>query len=573
MVDYRKSDIAGVEFKNATFVKSNTGTNDDLIVIKETIHLKNGETRPNLRFIKNYERPFYISLDSTKKHHTQKRVWEKLENLREYRCRQGQLTSEIQKKLRMRGGLKMLNRSPYLYGTDISSTTLIKKEYMTRYSQFKSNYRVAHLDCEFDIVDGTDSITILSVSCGNKVYQALTKQFIGTTIDFVEKVKKLYDEEINPILSAVDSRIEQFKGKEHDFELIIEEVEDEYEAVKWIFSQLHNVIKPDILSIWNLPYDLGKMTQALRRRGCLPEEVFCDPSIPDDFRFFEFTEGRAKIEDANGKAESKDPCDRWHKVVCPSGFFWADQMSVRRAVRKHLNKEPSYSLGDVLYREIGFGKLKKDKTVRSTGVSWHIHMQRHERVYYSVYNMFDNIGAQLLDEKTKDLCATFPAQCGYSDLQSYGSQGRKLADDFYFDLLDRGYVITGVSDEMEKEWDKYLVPLDGWISTLSPHLIDERMGSPILQERPGIFSSIVKWVLDIDVKSSYPSTGVWMNISQETTKRAMARIVGVTMEEQRRAGLNLCSGRVNAVDIMVNICNAPTQLQLLHRFKAREGIE
>lgn len=575
MRKFTKDDIAGYEYKHSTYVVSNNNPNSDLILVKENIHLKNGDVVPNLRRIRDFKRPYYITRESQRKY-KEKRVWESLENVRRYECTQAELAGDIQRKLKSgRGGVKTLNRSPYLYGTDMTSSVLVKHQYMTKFPDFKTNYKVAHLDIEFDVVDGTDSINMISISCQGKVYQAVTRAYIGTTIDFFGKIRQCYEQEVVPILSAVDNKIKQFveKGIKHEFELNFYEAEDECDAVLWIFRQLHHVIKPDMLSVWNLPYDTKKMMQALSRRGIAHEDVFCDPSVPDEFKYFKLKEGEAKIFDANGVAESKDPCDRWHRVTAPSNFFWVDQMSVRRMVRKHLNKEPSYSLGNILYKELGFGKLKGDKGIRSTGIDWHKHMQRNEKIFYCVYNMFDNIGAQLLDEKTEDLRSTFPAQCGFSELQSYNSQGRKLADDFYFDLLEKGYILTGTSDKMEKELDKYLVPLDGWISTLSAHLIHEEMGNRVLKEHPATFTKVVKWVLDIDVKSSYPSTGVWMNLSQETTKRSMCRIVGVDFEEQRRAGLNLCAGRVNAVEIIVKLCKAPTQLQMLQRFCKAKGIK
>ncbi|UKS72052.1 DNA polymerase [Klebsiella phage KpLz-2_45] len=575
MKNIKRDDIEGYEFKNSFFVQSANTPGSDLLVVKEIIHLKNKEQVPNLRFIKDFKRPYYVTRESQRKY-KEKRVWESLDNLRRYECTQSALASDIQRKLKTgRGGVKTLNRNPYLFGTDITSSVLIKHQYMTKFPHLKSLYRVAHLDIEFDVVDGTNSINMISVSCGDRVFQAITKAYIGTSIDFVEKVKQCYEREVVPILREVDQKIKQFKDKKihHHFDLEIYEAADEADAVQWIFNILHNVLKPDMLSIWNLPYDTKKMMQALDRRNIPREYVFNDPSIPDEFKFFNLKEGEAKIFDANGVGESKDPCDRWHRVQSPGHFFWVDQMSVRRAVRKHLNKEPSYALGDILYKELGFGKLKGDKGVRSTGIDWHKHMQREEKVFYCVYNMFDNIGAQLLDEKTEDLRSTFPAQCGFSELQSYGSQGRKLADDFYFDLLEKGYVLTGTSDKMEKELDKHLVPLDGWISTLAAHLIHEEMGNKVLKEHPGTFTKIVKWVLDIDVKSSYPSTGVWMNLSQETTKRAMCKIIGVDFEEQRRAGLNLCAGRVNSVEIVTKLCKAPTQLQMLQRFCKAKGIK
>lgn len=577
-----KDQIAGLEFKNATWVPSAENDHDEAIFIKEIIHTKSGEMIPNIRMIENFERNFYVTKDSKRKH-KQKKSWEHVDNLREYRCTQRVMPEAIVKALGYGrpSGVKRLNRNPYLYGTDILSTTIIKHQYLQRWGEYKSNYKVAHLDIERDVTYGTEEIQMISVTMGPKVFQVVTKGYIDIDHgDFLKQVHECFDKEVVPLLADLDNaRDKKGKGKywdkniQHKFELDVRIVENEADAVVATFAWLHEQ-KPDILSIWNLPYDLDKMCIALRRAGIRYEDVFCDPGVPGKYRYFKFQEGSARILDANGDGDNKEPQDRWHRVKCPSHFFWADQMCVRRAVRKHLPKEGGYSLGAVLGRVFGIGKLKGDKGARANGIDWHKHMQRFEKVFYCVYNMFDNIGAQLLDEHTLDLCSTFPAQCGVTDLENYGSQGKKLYDDQYFKLLQNDqHVICGISDEMADEMDKLLVTLDGWISTLSPHMIARKMGNRVIDEYREQLTKIILWVLDIDVKSSYPSTGVWMNLEQQTILRQMCKILGVPLELTRRVGLNLPAGKVNAVDIMVSVCNVPTQTRMLQKFCKAKNIE
>lgn len=572
--------LLGREFKHATSVNSKANDHDEAIFIKEVEHWDDGTRTSKIRMIKNFERTFYVTRDKFRTH-KEKRSWEDLDKLREYRCTQREMPLAIVKALGYGrpSSIKQLNRSPYLYGTDIASTTIIKREYDRKWGEYKSDYKVAHLDIERDVTFGTEAIQMISISCGEEVFQVVTEDYMAGDKEFHEKVKRCYEQEIPVILDDLakvmeDGKPKFFKGKPHaPFKLIQKTATDEAEAVIMAFDYLH-AAKPDILSIWNLPYDLEKMSIALQRKGIAPEDVFCDPKIPAEYRYFRFQEGAARIEDANGEGMNKEPQDRWHRVVCPSHFFWADQMCVRRAIRKHLPKEGSYALGKTLERVFGFGKLKQDNGARSTGIDWHRHMQRHEKVFYCVYNMFDNIGAQLLDEYTLDLKTTFPAQCGWSDMSNYGSQGKKLYDDQYFKLLEKDkHVICGISDQMQNDMDNLLVTLEGWICTLSSHLIDRGMGNRVIKEFPDMLTKIVKWVLDIDVKSSYPSTGVWMNLEQQTIIRQMCKILGVTMDEQRRLGLNLPAGAVNAVNIMRTICNAPSQETMLARFCKARGIK
>ena len=591
--------IVGYEFKHSSYVVSSANQTDDAVIIKERIHYDDGSTEPNIRIKRNFQKPFYVVRDSYRAF-KQKRTWVEREHCREYHSNQRQLKDAAARALKAgtQGGMKIINRNPYIAGTDISPQVLLKHKYRTKFPDLVTYNTTCHLDIESDMHTRERDMNMISVSMGNKIFQAIVQSFLGTIVDPIEKIKRLQQTEIIPRLH--DNKLKPFwkkyckenKLKEDDFtfekwyqlnafnlpvkredvvldsEIII--VNTPAQAVVETFKRVHEW-KPDILSIWNLPFDLGKMTAALEKEGWDPKDVYCDPSIPRDLRYFNFREGAAKIEDANGKSDSKDPWDRWHAVTAPSSFFWADQMSVRRFVRRHLSKEPSYSLGNVLERVLGHGKLKGDDLTTATGADWHRVMQSEHKIFYCIYNQWDNLGAQLLDETTLDLCFTFPNQCQYSELQSYGSQGRKLGDDLYFFLLEQGFILSGVSDIMESEMDKHSVTLEGWICTLAAHLIHHEMGRKILTESGGVFTKIVKLVLDIDVKSSYPSTGVWMNIARDTIYRVMCAMVGVEFEQQRRAGLNLPSGRVNAIDIGTTICNMPRPVEWMRAYERKIG--
>lgn len=571
-----KKKILGYEYKHGTLVNSLLNDRDDAIIVKEKIHFEDGTTKPNIRIIHNYQRPFYVVQEKFRTF-KDKRTWFPKDQMKEYTCNQRQLNDTIVKVTRRgRSGspLKALNRDPYLFGTDINATTLLKHEYQKRYGSLRSYYDIAHLDIEREI-EGREAdrrINMISISYKDYVYQVICKWYSAGIPDIGAQIQKKFNETVQPVLDALQEN-KKFKDKLDipKYRLEIEEVEDEDEAVIKIFAKLHELM-PDILSIWNLPYDTKKMMIALDRKEIDHKDIFNDPNIPRHLKYFKFTEGQAIQTDANGAGESKDPCDRWHKVRSPSSFFWADQMCARRWIRKHKPKEPSYKLGDILFKTFGFGKLYGDdspENMSDGSPDWHKYMQKYRKVFYCVYNMFDNIGAQLLDMLNKDLAQIFPAQCNRSDLESYSSQGKKLSDDIYFTILEKeGLILAGSSDQMISELEHYSVPLDGWICTLASWLHKETMGGKYLKDFPDSFTKIVKFVLDIDVKSSYPSTGVWANISRETTRRVMCRIAGVDFEQQRRVGLNISSGKVNALMIVRTLGKTPTLPQMLKRFDA-----
>ena len=56
------------------------------------------------------------------------------------------------------------------------------------------------------------------------------------------------------------------------------------------FNKAHEW-KPDFVSIWNLDFDITKVTSALKNGGLDPADVFSDPSVPKEFKFFHYKQG------------------------------------------------------------------------------------------------------------------------------------------------------------------------------------------------------------------------------------------------------------------------------------------
>lgn len=574
--------IKGYEFKHASWVPSMRNDEDECIFVKEVIHYEDGTTKPNIRAFKNYEKKFWVTKDGPRyRNHKEKKPWESIDNLREYSATQRMMPQAVIKALGFGqgGGLKMVNRSPYVYGTDISSTSLIKKQYRSKYPDCMSPYTVAHLDIETDMTGRSNNdIIMISVVLGKVCYQVVTKDCIGTNENYLQEVRDLFYREVPPLQKDVwqrkfwDKKKAQFTVPEFEYELIQVVAEDEADAVQQTFAWIHEQM-PDYISIVNVPFDMGKMARALERRNINPADVFCDPRVPREYRKYRLVEGQSRIEDANGKGAAIPPHQRWHKVYCAASYMVVDQMCTRWGIRKHKPNEGSYSLNAVLLRILGIGKLKGDGLTRSSGADWHREMQRHHMVFYAVYNCFDNIGASWHDLYTKDMSHTLDNIIGFSDITSYGSEGRKLYDDQFYKYLKRGKVICGISDKMEHELDQFLMTLDGWISTLSPTMIHESMKNALIKGKPNMLTMIILFVLDIDVKSSYPSTGVWANLDTTTIVRQMCKILGVDTLTTQRAGLDLTAGRVNAIDILNKVCKYPTPQALLHRLAKEEGIK
>ncbi|MNU65288.1 hypothetical protein D3C71_545770 [compost metagenome] len=305
----------------------------------------------------------------------------------------------------------------------------------------------------------------------------------------------------------------------------------------------------------------------LKEEGIDPAFVFSDPRVPDEFKFFRYKEGSATKTTATGRIDSIHPAERWHTAECPASFFLIDSMCVYKRIRMAKQNEPSYSLDAVMKKNLKtLGKLKFAEADAYSGLQWHIFMQANYKVEYSIYNVFDCIGVELLDEKIKDLQLVITTQSKASEYTIYNSQPRRLVDDYYFFCLERGFVVASCSDEMVHELDQYVTDMKGWIVTLPSHQTVDN-GLNIIEEMPDVRTYIRSHVADLDIVSTYPNVQVILNISRETTRRELYKIAGVPDRIQRMQGINITGGHVNAVEVVCSIMKAPNFDMLLEDFQ------
>lgn len=236
----------------------------------------------------------------------------------------------------------------------------------------------------------------------------------------------------------------------------------------------------------------------MEAEGIDPAQVFSDPSVPERYKFFRYKQGNATKKTASGRIDSIHPAERWHVTECPATFFLIDSMCVYKRIRMAKQNLPSYSLDYVMKEELsGLGKLKFEEADEYAGLAWHVFMQTYYKVEYAVYNIFDCIGVELLDEKTKDLQLVISTQSRASEYTIYNSQPRRLVDDFYFFCRDRGYILGSCSNEMVHELDAYVVGMNGHIVTLPSHQTVDN-GVRAIKELPDVRTYIRRHVADLD---------------------------------------------------------------------------
>ena len=134
----------------------------DVHLVKESLYYDDGSKEPNLRFIKNFKRPFWVTKPQFQ-NHKEKKEYEELDKLTRIECTESKLRYRVAEVLNKRGTkdyLKQLLNSPYIYGADIPSESLIKESYKLKYPDVDGIFDVAMLDTETDVLHGTNDYSV-----------------------------------------------------------------------------------------------------------------------------------------------------------------------------------------------------------------------------------------------------------------------------------------------------------------------------------------------------------------------------------------------------------------------------
>lgn len=567
MSDSPHGKILGYECKHVGYSPAAHYEPHDLLSVKEVVYYEDGYTEPHLRLIADYKRPFWITKPYYR-NHDQKKEWEVEKHCDRYMATQRDLAPAITRALgRIPTGkerLRIACRSPYVYGADVSSPVLVKHLYMGKWPQYNgehgSTYRTCMLDTETNVLDGSGRIILSSLALGSKVHLRVERSFLKGINRPEEKIREAFDKYLG-----------EYKAKRH-IELAIDLVDTEGLLAYETLQNLHRW-QPDWVAIWNISFDIGVIERALKDAGYDPAEAFSDPSVPKGFQYYRFHEGPTQKVTQGGKMMPLPPSDQWHSVIAPASFQFLDAMCVYRKLRIAKGMEPSYSLDSVLERNLGIRKLKfkeADHLVPGS-LQWHYFLQKNYPVEYCVYNTFDTISMQELDEKTGDMSRQIGLHSGHSEITKFPSQPRRTWDDIHFECRERGLVDATTSDQMRDDLDSLSPVLTGWICTLPSHNVADE-GLKIIEEMPETHTSTFAMVADLDISSTYPTEQVILNISKETTLDEVCEIVGIPDSTRRSVGINLTGGFVNASEICGRLYKAPSFDTLLAAYRASQGV-
>jgi len=381
------------------------GINEDTHIIKEVIHYDDGTKERKMRMLKNYVRPYWITIEG-EQNHSDKKEYEDSKKVIEYESTQSDLilnaSSKLGYKYRGNTSRRKLVDSTYVYGIDVNSSVYIKKkEYLDKYPDIHSELNIGVIDIETDIAKNI--ISIGTVVTDKYVHVFVTKVFLEGNNGLTDKAKEMYMKNIP------DERLK-------DIEINIHIVEDELELVKKLWKQMHSDINVDIYAIWNITFEMSHFDRVIKVYNLNPSDIYCNQGVPSVYRNYSHTPPRTIKKKANGETSPIAPIDQWPVYETVATFQLVCAMRLYKKIRMGAAAmEGGYGLDNVLKTEGLPGKLKLDNDITLVKASWHNYMSKNMKAEYIAYNIYDCLGMILLDKKTKDIELTLEQFSGATE--------------------------------------------------------------------------------------------------------------------------------------------------------------
>lgn len=483
-----------IDYKECRFVihigkDEKMGRTKDWHMVKEVLHLKNGETVPNIRYIPNYEKIAYVTSPRFRKSYNQKREYEFKDRLMEVRTTESDVYKDVARALGDWGMTKrpdLLKDSPHVYGLDIPATVSIKKGYydvMAKENKKHTPFSIAYSDTETNMLNldrpgVKKNIIMQSVFFEGKLITVILDSFLGTMRDPQTTLRELYEVHMP----------QQGKDRCKEWEIIL--VKESIDIVKTCLQFCHDR-QPDFLTFWNLIFDLDKMIECVEDAGYNPNDIFCDPRLPAGMRDHYLRRAQASQMSASGRTMTKKPEEQWHSWLCPASFYMICQMATYRFIRKSGQSLKSYSLDSILGKECkGLAKLKIKEAEGLSKAEFHIFMQQYHPGEYCIYHAWDVLCMPTLNDVIKDLTYSLPGTTEYSDFINFKSEPKRYVHKFHFFASEKYGAVTGVSGKsLVQSYDSITIPGSGHIVALEPHMTIDT-GLKIFKDFPGLRTNL-----------------------------------------------------------------------------------
>lgn len=555
--------------KHAAYNVSERDKFKDILTAKITNIHQDGKRSDQFIAIEDYKQDFYIVKEKYRKF-TQHKDYIEANKCNRYRSTRARLPMNISNVLYgfpdRSADLRRAKGSPYVFGCEQSIPVVFKHKFHVKYPEYqeKERYSVASYDVETNMWSKEEEIIMAATTMKNHVVLAICRSWFGGEPDDVilRKLKEAEQEYmadvytrrgiVNPIYVLVDTPAQ----------VVTENVSRWHE---W---------GPDWIGSWNAGFDMAKNEAALYSSGIHPKDVYTDPTVPKEYRKYDFNPGRThKVKD-DGSSSPLEWQEKFPTVRTLAKWCWLDCGSLYSIKRTAKGKLDDYSLQGTTVREKVDGKLYiKDGNTskyKPGSLEWHKDMQKNFKYQYAMYCIKDNICIEEIDEKTDDMGLSLSMLLKYSEYFNYPSQPNLISDTLSFVALDNGYVWGCTPSIKDETFKKELPTLSNWIALLFTEQCALHKGKQVFEGLHGLMSRARGITDDIDVEGAYPSETVALNCSNKTTQLEVCKMQGKNADKQREISINYAtSPKANAIGLCHELFGFPLTEEVVKVFEEK----
>lgn len=511
------------------------------VVEQDTTITPDGEriVKNQLKIYPDPIRPFWVTKPECRSYEY-KKEFELLANCEEYRCHDSELEETMAKALGVYMGMRkrtvrQLCTSPYIYGADIPTETLIKQNYLRSVpAGMMATITRGGLDIESE-VRGEKRINIITFIHEHEIYTAALEEYckVYPDPDDKENFRMATEQEcVDKIREMLGSYLLQYK-----FRLTFKICHTELDLIKWIFQQIHRC-KTSYIGVWNLGFDLPMIFNRLEKLGANPADVMCHPEVPKQYQIAKFLEDQKKADHYT---------DKWHWTTISGYSQFVDSMCLYARLRKVYGRDTSYSLDYISTKELGQGKLHFGE------ITNHWYMQNFRFLEYIAYNVNDVMIMQLMEWKNNDIVA-LTGQCGKSLASQFSRQTVMLRDDSFEYAYAQGRIPASTGNTMFTDYDKEQPKAGG---TVLPPNKAVGVSAPVVAEMPKQRTLVSLFTNDLDFSSLYPTVTSSFNISKETALATILKVDGHPTEAVEHLAAGIIEPHIGAEDVATTFFGLP----------------
>lgn len=296
---------------------------------------------------------------------------------------------------------------PRSFAADMNILNYTRSRFAEIYKNPVIPIDIFFFDIESDIIDSiSDNVTIgecpVNAITGyysktNTLYNFVLRNKRNKQIqeleDDMKKDFKKYKEKVRSFIEYdLGSKEKVIKYKLDNVELSVGFFDDELSLILEFFKLVHS-LSPDIVTAYNISYDLPSLIERLKANGADPRDVICDQDIPPQYRFCEYILDEKNL---NNLEERGD----FANISARSTYL--DQMITYASRRKGQSAIESNKLDYVGTLECGVRKLDYHEITTDIGKLPYLNFY-----IFWLYNIIDVVVQVCIEAQTDDLKYVF----------------------------------------------------------------------------------------------------------------------------------------------------------------------